>query len=72
MTKIVVIAAVVLVLVMVVAAIAQTAAHKTASATRPNTTAPTKVTGDGVKTPSGLQYWEIKVARARPQKTAAT
>jgi len=28
---------------------------------RPNTKAPTKVTGDGVKTESGLQYWDIKV-----------
>jgi FKBP-type peptidyl-prolyl cis-trans isomerase len=26
----------------------------------PNTKAPTKVTGDGVKTDSGLQYWDIK------------
>jgi len=29
--------------------------------TVPNTNAPTKVTGDGVKTESGLQYWDIKV-----------
>jgi FKBP-type peptidyl-prolyl cis-trans isomerase len=28
---------------------------------KPNTNAPTKVTGDGVKTTSGLQYWDIKV-----------
>ena len=28
---------------------------------RPNTKAPTKVTGDGVKTESGLQYWDITV-----------
>ena len=27
----------------------------------PNTKAPTKVTGDGVKTESGLQYWDIVV-----------
>ncbi len=27
----------------------------------PNTKAPTKVTGDGVTTPSGLKYWDIKV-----------
>jgi len=35
----------------------------------PNTNAPTKVTGDGVKTASGLQYWDIKVgtgAEAKP------
>jgi FKBP-type peptidyl-prolyl cis-trans isomerase len=40
--------------------LAQTATKKTASA-RPNTNAPTKVTGDGVKTADGLQYWDIKV-----------
>jgi FKBP-type peptidyl-prolyl cis-trans isomerase len=27
---------------------------------RPNTNAPSKVTGDGIKTESGLQYWDIK------------
>jgi FKBP-type peptidyl-prolyl cis-trans isomerase FkpA len=27
----------------------------------PNTDAPSKVTGDGVKTDSGLQYWDIRV-----------
>jgi FKBP-type peptidyl-prolyl cis-trans isomerase len=37
---------------------AQTATNPPA---RPNTNAPTKVTGDGVKTASGLQYWDIKV-----------
>jgi FKBP-type peptidyl-prolyl cis-trans isomerase FkpA len=39
----------------------QTATHKPAQVVRPNTNAPTKVTGDGVKTDSGLQYWDIKV-----------
>jgi len=38
---------------------AQAASQK--PATRPNTNAPTKVTGDGVKTDSGLQYWDITV-----------
>jgi FKBP-type peptidyl-prolyl cis-trans isomerase len=28
---------------------------------KPNTSAPTKVTGDGVKTDSGLVYWDIRV-----------
>jgi hypothetical protein len=37
---------------------AQSAAKKS---TTPNTNAPTKVTGDGVKTPSGLIYWDIRV-----------
>jgi peptidylprolyl isomerase len=33
---------------------------KPATAARPNTNAPTKVTGEGTKTPDGLQYWDIK------------
>lgn len=43
------------------ALLAQTATHRTTPARVPNTNSPTKVTGDGVKTDSGLQYWEIKV-----------
>src|ERR1017187_1119874 len=35
----------------------QTPTHKPIQTVRPNTNAPTKVTGDGVKTGSGLQYW---------------
>jgi len=31
------------------------------TAARPNPNAPTKVTGPGTKTASGLQYWDIKV-----------
>jgi len=34
---------------------------KASSAAHPNTTAPTKVTGEPKKTPSGLEYWDIKV-----------
>jgi len=51
----------VVVFVMVVALVAQTPTHKPIQVVRPNTSAPTKVTGDGVKTESGLQYWDIKV-----------
>lgn len=40
--------------------VAQTATNKTTPAA-PNTNAPAKVTGDGVKTASGLQYWDIKL-----------
>jgi FKBP-type peptidyl-prolyl cis-trans isomerase len=40
---------------------AQTPTHKPVQPVRPKTTAPTKVTGDGVKTDSGLQYWDIKL-----------
>jgi FKBP-type peptidyl-prolyl cis-trans isomerase len=39
---------------------AQTTTHTRASSV-PNTKYPTKVTGSGVKTASGLQYWDIKV-----------
>jgi FKBP-type peptidyl-prolyl cis-trans isomerase len=38
--------------------VAQSAARKAAA---PNTSTPTKVTGDGVKTASGLIYWDIRV-----------
>jgi FKBP-type peptidyl-prolyl cis-trans isomerase len=38
---------------------AQTPAHR--SIVVQSTKSPTKVTGDGVKTDSGLQYWDIKV-----------
>jgi FKBP-type peptidyl-prolyl cis-trans isomerase len=38
--------------------LAQSEAKKS---TGPNTDAPTKVTGNGVKTDSGLQYWDIRV-----------
>jgi FKBP-type peptidyl-prolyl cis-trans isomerase len=33
-----------------------------------NTDAPTKVTGDGVKTDSGLQYWDIRVGNGEVAK----
>jgi FKBP-type peptidyl-prolyl cis-trans isomerase len=55
------VAAAVAALVLVFAAVAQTPTHKPVQVVRPNTTSPTKVTGDGVKTDSGLQYWDIKV-----------
>jgi FKBP-type peptidyl-prolyl cis-trans isomerase len=48
---------------------AQTANHKTTPVRVPNTNAPTKVTGDGVKTDSGLQYWDIKVGTGAEAKS---
>ena len=48
-----------LALLFLASALAQTPAHKPIQAVA-NTKAPTKVTGDGVKTDSGLQYWDIK------------
>ncbi|MBV9183109.1 MAG: FKBP-type peptidyl-prolyl cis-trans isomerase [Acidobacteria bacterium] len=38
----------------------QTSAPNKKPAARPNTNAPTRVTGDPVKTPSGLEYWDIR------------
>ena len=49
-------------------AASQTAAHKPATAARPNPNAPTKVTGAGVKTDSGLQYWDIRVGLGQVAK----
>lgn len=53
----------------VILAFAQTAQKQTAA--RPNTNAPTKVTGDGVKTPSGLQYWDITVGPGAEAKSGS-
>jgi len=58
-----------IVLALAVAVLAQTAAHKPVTPRPPSTNAPTKVTGDGVKTPSGLQYWDIKVGTGAEAKS---
>ena len=48
---------------------AQTANKPTKTVrTRPDTKAPSKVTGDGVKTDSGLQYWDIAVGSGKVAK----
>src|SRR5580698_4569100 len=49
---------VVMVALAAVVVVAQSAARKSAAS---STSAPTKVTGDGVKTDSGLIYWDIRV-----------
>ena len=49
------------------ALLAQTPVHRRIQVV-PNTNAPTKVTGDGVKTDSGLQYWDIRVGTGEPAK----
>jgi len=49
--------------------VAQTSTHKATPARVPNTNAPTKVTGAGVKTDSGLQYWDIKVGTGDEAKS---
>ncbi|MGA9978865.1 MAG: FKBP-type peptidyl-prolyl cis-trans isomerase [Candidatus Sulfotelmatobacter sp.] len=50
-------------------AMAQTAPAKPKIVnTGPNTNAPTRVHGDGVKTDSGLQYWDIRVGTGEVAK----
>jgi FKBP-type peptidyl-prolyl cis-trans isomerase len=44
--------------------LAQAGAKKSST----NTSAPTKVTGDGVKTADGLQYWDIKIGTGEVAK----
>jgi FKBP-type peptidyl-prolyl cis-trans isomerase len=41
---------------------------QTAKKSSTNTNAPTKVTGEGVKTPSGLVYWDIRVGTGEAAK----
>ena len=53
----------------VVAVLAQTPAKKPTHVPRPP--GPTKVTGDGVKTDSGLQYWDIKIGTGDEAKTGS-
>jgi FKBP-type peptidyl-prolyl cis-trans isomerase len=38
------------------------------SARKPNTSAPSKVTGPGTTTPSGLTYWDIRVGNGEEAK----
>src|SRR5215471_14344427 len=42
-------------------AVAQTATKKPTTTHTAVRTGPTNVTGEGTKTPSGLQYWDIRV-----------
>jgi FKBP-type peptidyl-prolyl cis-trans isomerase len=67
MTKYVVLVAIILAITAVFGW-AQTAAKKPTAPARPNTSAPTKVTGDGVKTDSGLHYWDIRVGTGQVAK----
>jgi len=68
MPKYIIAAVIIVVIAVAVVAAAQTAAKKPAAPAKPNTNAPTKVTGDGVKTASGLQYWDIKVGNGAEAK----
>ncbi len=64
MAKYVVAILIVLVLTAVFVLAQTTAKNPTA----PNTNAPTKVTGDGVRAPSGLVYWDIRVGNGEVAK----
>lgn len=59
-------AVVLAIVALAVLAFTQTPRRPTRS--RPNTKAPSKVTGDGVKTDSGLQYWDIVVGTGKVAK----
>ncbi len=47
--------------ILVMTAVFVLAQSTTGKSAAPDTNAPTKVTGDGMKTESGLQYWDIRV-----------
>ncbi|MGA8270499.1 MAG: FKBP-type peptidyl-prolyl cis-trans isomerase [Candidatus Sulfotelmatobacter sp.] len=66
MIKVLVTIAIILVMSAVVV-LAQTQPTKRIPS-RTNTNAPTKVTGDGVKTASGLVYWDIRVGNGEEAK----
>jgi FKBP-type peptidyl-prolyl cis-trans isomerase len=51
--------------------LAQTPAKKPTHTTAHRATGPAKVTGEGVKTPSGLQYWDIKAGTGEEAKTGS-
>jgi FKBP-type peptidyl-prolyl cis-trans isomerase len=64
MTRYLAVVAIILVLAAVFV-LAQSTTKKPAGS---NTSAPTKVTGDGVKTASGLVYWDIRVGNGEVAK----
>jgi FKBP-type peptidyl-prolyl cis-trans isomerase len=69
MTKYLMVSAIIVIILAVAAVVvAQTAPAKKSAAAAPNTKAPAKVTGDGVKTDSGLQYWDIRVGNGETAK----
>lgn len=52
-------------------AFAQTTAKKSTHTATRRASGPTKVTGEGVKTSSGLQYWDIKVGTGEEAKAGS-
>lgn len=49
-----------IVLIVLVAIVVYAQTSKKAASKKPDTSAPTKVTGDGTTTADGLKYWDIK------------
>ena len=68
MTKYVLASAIIFILFALAAAVFAQTAPARKSAAPPNTKAPAKVTGDGVKTDSGVQYWDIRVGNGDTAK----
>ena len=67
MTKYLVAGVIVLLLGITATVVAQTSSAKKAASVA-NTKAPTKVTGPGVTTDSGLQYWDIRMGNGETAK----
>lgn len=65
------IAIVVLIAFSSISLLAQTAAKRSAHTTAHRASGPTKVTGEGVKTSSGLQYWDVKVGTGEEAKAGS-
>jgi FKBP-type peptidyl-prolyl cis-trans isomerase len=60
--------AAVIAIILALTAVFVLAQSTTRKSTKPNTSAPTKVVGDGVRTPSGLVYWDIRVGNGEVAK----
>jgi FKBP-type peptidyl-prolyl cis-trans isomerase len=60
--------AAVIAIILALTAVFVLAQGTTRKSTKPNTSAPTKVVGDGVRTPSGLVYWDIRVGNGEVAK----
>ncbi|MDQ1386729.1 MAG: FKBP-type peptidyl-prolyl cis-trans isomerase FkpA [Acidobacteriaceae bacterium] len=60
--------AAVIAIILALTAVFVLAQSTTRKSTKPITSAPTKVVGDGVRTPSGLVYWDIRVGNGEVAK----
>jgi len=60
--------AAVIAIILALTAVFVLAQSTTRKSTKPNTSAPTRVVGDGVRTPSGLVYWDIRVGNGEVAK----